>query len=101
MISGSARLYVTASSSQGLTQETCIPGCKLSPGNRAEIELVVQITMSAPLIASAALPASINRAETFPDHSSTKRRRDSGVGLKTFTSFSSRIIDIVTRYTLA
>src|SRR4030095_11115791 len=73
----------------------------MSPGNRAEIELVVQITISAPAIAAAALSVSIKLAETFPDHSATKRRRDSGVGLKTFTSFKSRTIDIVTRCALA
>ena len=47
------------------------------------------------------VPVSINRAETFPDHSSTKRRRDSGVGLKPSDLFNSRIIDIVTRWALA
>src|SRR6266498_2500611 len=101
MINGSARLQVVTSSSQGFTQETCIPDCKISPGNSAEIELVVQITISAPSIAAAALSDSIRLGETFSDHSLIKRRRDSGVGLKTFTCFSSRIIDIVTKCALA
>src|SRR5687767_7733553 len=101
MINGSARLYVIGSSSHGLTQETCTPDCRISPENRGESELVVQITMSAPSIAAVALSASIKLAETLLDHSSIKRRRESGVGLKTFTCFRSRTIDIVTKWALA
>src|SRR5262249_32656282 len=81
--SGSARLYVVASSSQGLTQETCTPGWSNSPENRAEIELVVAVMISAPDIASSTLVASTTSAGTRAPHSSIKRRRDSGVGLKT------------------
>ncbi len=89
---GIGALVCAASSSHGLTQDTCIPGRRIFPPNKAEIELVVQTTISAPSIASATLPVSMSRAETFPDHSSTKRRRDSGVGLKIFTCVKSRII---------
>src|SRR5258706_11102596 len=101
MISGSDRLYVKASSSHGLTHDTCIPGCKISPENNAEIELVVQMTISAHLIASAALVASMSSAATLPRHSSTNFRRDSDVGLNTLTCFKSRIIAIATRCALA
>src|SRR5229473_234295 len=97
MIIGSERLYVVASSSQGLTQDTCTPGCSDAPANRGESEFVAQVIISAPWIASSTLLASTTSARTLPRISWTKRWRDAGVGLKILTFLRSRAIQSVTR----